>query len=212
MKIGIIVDGDAESQALVNLIKNITIEGVQIIRPIYVDIQPKASADQIAKKAHERIPFLRAKDVDKIIVMIDREDTNECVPTLRASLEEAFGKLECSDVSVIIKDRKMENWLIADIEAIQSFPGRFQVTNAFANRIKPNKADRIKDAEQLLNSIVVKKGPEYHKRRDALNIMAKQDAVRISCNSRSFRRLLRLLSHPLYLEQSKRPHPDCKSA
>ncbi len=209
MKIGIIVDGDAESQALFNLTQNISISGVQILRPIYTDIQPKASAEQIAKKALDRINFLLSKGADRIIVLIDREDAQDCPTDLKNGLECGFVKIGCGEISVVIKNRKFENWLVSDLDALRQMPRRFSLSKAFQNAINPNKADQIVDAEHLLNTIVTSRGPQYHKRKDAQNITAKQNPLRIACNSRSFRRFLHLLAHPKYSNQSKKPDNDC---
>ncbi len=210
MKIGIIVDGDAESQALFNLTQNINIGNTQIIKPIYADIQPKASFEQIAKKALKSIGFLRGKNADKIIVFIDREDSETCPTEIKNNLEEAFKTIANEEIEVVVKNRKFENWLCADVEALRKMPKRFSVTNAFENQVKNNKADSIKDAEKLLDTIIIPKESQYHKRKDAQNITAKQNILNIACNSRSFRRFLRLISHPSYLKQSKKPHNDCK--
>lgn len=209
MKIGIIVDGDAESQALFNLTQNINIENIQIIKPIYADIQPKASFEQIAKKALKSIGFLRGKNADKIIGFIDREDSEACPTEIRNKPEEAFKKIANEDICIVVKNRKFENWLCADIEALKKMPRRFSVTTAFENQVK-NKADSIKDAEKLLDTITIPKESRYHKRKDAQNITAKQNILNIACNSRSFRRFLRLISHPSYLEQSKKTVDECK--
>lgn len=209
MKIGIIVDGDAESQALFNLTQNIKVENTQIIKPIYADIQPKASFDQIAKKALKSIGLLRGKNADKIIVFIDREDLEICPTEIKNNLEEAFKKIANQEIDVVVKNRKFENWLCADIEALRKMPKRFSVTNAFEKQVK-KKADNIMDAEKLLDTITIPKESQYHKRKDAQNITAKQNILNIACNSRSFRRFLHLISHPSYLEQSKIPHNDRK--
>jgi hypothetical protein len=97
--------------------------------------------------------------------------------------------------------------MIADVAALEKMPNRFSVTQAFRGKIVPNKADSVEDAESLLKQISKKK--PYHKSSDNPKIAEKQDALQIGCNSRSFRRFLRLLQHPIYAEQSFKSHSDC---
>ena len=209
MKIGIIVDGDAESQALVNLVAQCSGAKTQIIKPVYADIQPKASYKQIAAKAVDRIDFLRSKNASKIVLLIDREDWDKCAVEIKKGLEDALKELGHDNVAVVVKERKFENWLIADLTALRSMPGRFVLTKAFENQVRLDRADGVVDAEKLLNSVVASRTPEYHKRRDAQAITSKQDLLRLACNSRSFRRFLRLLGHSVYAKQSKIPDKRC---
>lgn len=204
MKIGIVVDGDAESQALKLLTRRITISRCQIIDPIFARMQPKSTPDQIVRMARGKVDILLAKGVDQILVLIDREDNKECPGIFADRIKNAFARAGYGGVSVVVKDRCFENWLVADVDALEQLRRRFQVTTAFKNSIVPNKADNINAFEQL-NRIT--RGPSYHKRRDAAAITEKQDPVRVALNSRSFRRFLKLISHPNYRCQSK--YPSC---
>ena len=51
MKVGIVVDGDAESQALRLLTERFDIEDVQLLAPAYANMQPKSAPGQIAQSA-----------------------------------------------------------------------------------------------------------------------------------------------------------------
>lgn len=204
-RIGIVVDGSAESQALRGLTGRITISGMTLIGPIYADMQPKASAKQIAAAAAPKLKILTtAKRVEHTVVLIDREDRTECCGGWAKKLERAFGAIGYANVTVGIKNRQFENWLLADVDALKALHTLFKVTRTFERLVVPNKADHILDPTNELSKI--RKGNRsYHKRRDAQKITALQDPDKVARNSRSFRRFLRLLAHPRYAEQSKKP-------
>lgn len=205
MRIGIIVDGAAESQALKLLTRRIEIPEVELLDPIFSNMQPKSTPAQIARSAKAQVGVLvNARKADTIIVLIDREDRGECPPEFAEAIESAFKHLDCPNVKVAIKDKKFENWLVSDVTVFRRFAARYRVTGAFRSRVAPNKADSVRDAEELLNQICIGKEP-YHKRRDAAKITDAQAVLEIAKNSRSFRRFLRLLGHDEYLNQSKRP-------
>jgi hypothetical protein len=206
VKIGIIADGSAESQALRLLTRQIRIEGTQILDPIYADMQPTSTPRQIAKSAEEGIKYLKRKQAARVIVLVDREDLKGSPSDLATSLETAFREKGHSHICVVIKNRKFENWLIADPQAFKKMPARYKVTLAFEKAVVPDKADSVEDAEAHINRIVKGKD-KYHKRRDAVQITAKQDCLEIGQNSRSFRRFLRLVGHPDYEDQSCKSKP-----
>lgn len=203
MKIGIVVEGKAESQALKLLTRRIKIEGVQLLAPAYADMQPKSAPDQIAGKAIKQVNIRRARGADLILVLIDREDREECPPEFARQLEQAFKRLGYDDIRVVVKNRTFENWLIADINALKKLTGIFNVTKTFERTVSPNKADNVGDAKALVNKIAVKHG--YRKGRDDARITAVQEALEMARNSRSFRRFLHVVGHPQYLTQSKKP-------
>lgn len=203
MKIGIIVDGDAESQALKLLTQRINIPNVQILDPLYADIQPKSAPGQIAKSVKPKLDILIARRVNQVVVLIDREDQPKCPSELAKEIEDAFRKLGHLNVSIAIKNRCFENWLISDTQVFKKLSARYRLTDAFTKTVTPNKADLIENAADLLNKICI--GAEYHKRRDAAQITKLQDIYEVGKHSRSFRRFLRLVGHRNYKEQSKKP-------
>lgn len=202
MIVGVVCDGSAESQALEVVVKKINGYGTKFLKPLYADMQPKATEAQIAKKAEKAIGILRAKKADLIIVLLDFEDREGCPGEFSEMLANAFIKLGMNDVSVVIKMRTFENWLVADPEGIGAL-NNYKPTKAFVGAVAPNKADHV-DGEKLINSIIVGRR-EYHKRIDAINIAKRLDVSRASKNSRSFRRFLRLVNHEEYADQSKLP-------
>jgi len=203
LKIGIIVDGDAESQALKLLTRRVEIKDTQLLDPLYANMQPKDAPGQIARAAKRQIDILIAKGADKIIVLIDREDNRKCADEIAGEIETAFDRLGCANTTVVIKNRKFENWLIADVGVFRKLKARYKVTKSFETAVVPNKADSVADAEALLNQIVVK--VVYHKRRDAAQITGLQKVAEIGKNSRSFRRFLRVVGYSTYTNQSKNP-------
>lgn len=204
MRVGVLVDGDAESQALRNLTRRITIPGVQVTDPIYAPMQPTATPERIVADAKERLETLMAvRRVDKILVLIDHEHRTECPGDRAEALCKYFHAAGYPLVSVVVKNRKLENWLVSDTSVFRRARGRYKLTTSFVNSVEPNKADNVVDAEALLNSIVI--GCAYHKRKDAAQITALQNPATVALHSRSFRRLLRLLGQSSYQTQSRRP-------
>lgn len=204
MRVGVVVDGTAESQALRRLLPRIeTPQHIQILNPAYADMQPGAPARQLVRAAGPRIEMLEQRGAEVILVLLDRETQADCAPTLARTLREAFHDAGYGVCEVVVKDRQFENWLIADPDAFVGMPARFAMTNGFRNRVVPNKADNVVNPEDLINRIA--NGPRYHKRGDAVRLCERLDIDRAGQHSRSFRRLLRLVEHPSYQEQSKQP-------
>ncbi len=201
MKVGIVVDGDAESQALKLLTRKIKFDGLNIIDPVYANMQPKSTPAQIARSSLSTIKILLNKGAELVVVLIDREDRTECPGELAKIIEQSLLKVGQVKVKVVIKNVKFENWLVADLDAIKALRNRFNVTEKFINLIKPNKADNIQNAENTINEICIGK-QRYHKRDDPVKIMTKAKPENIAMNSRSFRRFLRVLNHPIYADQS----------
>lgn len=203
VRIGIVVDGDAESQALKLLTRRIQLKDVLLLDPRFSDMQPKSTPKQIARSAAGQIVILKKQKADRVVVLIDHEDREECAGDWAVSLETAFLALGYEDIRVAVKHRKLENWLISDVNVFRKLKARYRLTKSFERAVRPNKADSIADAERLINSIVVK--GEYHKRRDAAQITQHQEVGEVGQHSRSFRRFLRLIGHPDYADQSKKP-------
>jgi hypothetical protein len=202
MRVGIIVDGDAESMALRPLVGRISIQGVVVIPPVYSDLQPKTSARQIARAAQETVGILSARGADRVVVLIDKEDLQSC-PGGRADLiRSAFAALGMDFVSVVVKCRQFENWLLTDPEAFKRNPKRFRLTKEIRTIGRPDRADSVDDPVAAIDR-ACKDGRPYHKRHDAILLTANQRVTEVAAHSRSFRRFLRLLGHTSYLSQSR---------
>lgn len=207
MRVGIVVDGAAESQALRPLTRRVGVpNGSRILDPVYADLQPKATAAQIARSGLRVVNLQIQRGADFVVVLIDREDLHACPSKLAGDIRLEFAKQGVTSVEVVVKNRCFENWLIADPESLRTrLTARFSVTEGFRNRVSPNRADLVSDAESLLNSII--SGAEFHKLRDATRIAEVADPLRIASNSRSFRRFLRVVGCPHYVNQSALPMP-----
>jgi hypothetical protein len=93
-----------------------------------------------------------------------------------------------------------ENWLIADLKALKSFPGRYDITPAAERRIVASGADST-DAMKFMKQVTK---PSYEKTSDSQKILTVADPMSMATNSRSFRRLLRVLGSATYEDQSQR--------
>ncbi|NGP52128.1 DUF4276 family protein [Thioalkalivibrio sp. XN8] len=202
MTLGIVVDGRAESQAWAPLVDRLCATlGVTVCRPVYADMQPRATPPQVARAALSRIQLLRQRGAQRIVVLIDRDDSPICPGEFARDLEAALDNLG-SPASVVVKDQCFENWLVADPSAFRAMPSRFAVTQSFERSVAPNRADNA-DALRLINRITIRR--EYDKSSDAHALCKHAEPARMAANSRSFRRFLRLLGHPDFESQSRRP-------
>ncbi len=224
-KIGVITEGLAEQQALAFITEKITKANprVQVLRPRFAPCHPTASARQIAGAIRSKIEDLLKKDkVETVIVLLDFENPENkqrgdhpdgearlCPVKWRERLETVFHQAGFPQVSVVLKNRKFENWLIADVEAFKKMPKRFNLSKSFESQVVPNRADTVNDAESLINTIV--RGDKYSKNKDAQKLANEQDINRAACNSRSYRRFLRAVDFPDYAGQSGKPHADCSA-
>ncbi|QWV94885.1 DUF4276 family protein [Geomonas oryzisoli] len=203
MKIGIIVDGQAESQALRFIVDKIKIAGTQIVAPLYSDLQPRATPHQIVRSACGKIEILNAKNVDQIVLLIDLDDRRECHVAFADSINKAISDMKLPNITAVVKNKCFENWLIADHNGISKMVNRFKLSQAFINSVCKNKADNVLKAEELINSIANK--TKYKKGIDSVEMSKCVDPMNIALNSRSFRRFLRVIGHSKYSTQSKQP-------
>jgi hypothetical protein len=204
MKIGFVVDGVTEFASLPCIYTRLSnATGNQFLRPLKVDIQPKAPVGVIVRQSIRGVRQYAARDADRIILLLDREDRDECPGELAREIEAGLKGLGYTNASVVLKDRTFENWLIADIGAVRRCRGRFVVSNAMIGAVEPDKADRA-DALRLLKR-AVKHGDSYDKVKDGKALLDGALLENIALNSRSFRRLLRTIGAAAYVDQSLRP-------
>jgi hypothetical protein len=205
LKIGLIVDGEAEFRSLPRILSRISTTNT-LINPLYADIQPYASVPQIVGVIKKKLNILSAKRVELALILVDLENKPDCPGDWAGQIEQACIK-DCahsgiSRFAVVIKKTCYENWLIADTTAFDKSPKRFKFTDALRRSIEPDRADNV-DAQKVMQSIV--QGRAYDKVADAMRIMEKAEPLRIGENSRSFRRFLRVLETSEYKTQSKKP-------
>lgn len=204
MKIGVVVDGDAESQALKLILRKIEIPRRQLLGPAFARMHPDSPVRQIARRAIDQFKVLKSRGAERFIVLIDCETPERCPPEFAGSIARALDAKGWRNVDVVVKRLTFENWLIADVEALKEMKARWKVTKSFQQKVSPNKADNVSDPTAELNKIA-KKGLAYRKRKDGLLIAERQQPLRIAANSRSFRRFLRVAGHPDYESQSRKP-------
>lgn len=203
MRIGFLVDGQAEFRSLPRVFSRITTPHT-LLAPLYADIQPFAPAGQVIGAVRSKIPLLLSRRVDRAVVLIDRETRADCPSDLARLIEQGLAPLCARNgmgVVVVVKDTAFENWLISDPNAINQLAARFALTAAQREHIE-TRCDRI-DASAILKRAA--QGDSYDKVPDAVRLMARADPQRMAENSRSFRRLLRVIGDPQYVDQSRRP-------
>jgi hypothetical protein len=205
MRIGLIVDGQAEFHSLPLLLRRVETPHV-LIDTLLANMHPYAPIPQIIKAMTSRVTILSNKGANMIIALLDREERDVCpgawASEIAQAMRDAWMDRGVAIFSVVIKNSCYENWLVADTTAFDRMPRRFRLPAADIARIVPNKADSV-NAQLLLRSAAQKEA--YSKVVDAKKIMSIADPLEMAANSRSFRRLLRQLEHPRYVRQSRRP-------
>jgi len=203
MKIGFVVDGDSEYGSLPALYAQLQIAtGNQFLKPLKASLQPKAPTGAIARASLKRVLQLESRGAHQVVVLIDRENRDDCAPELAAAIRASLAASSPSSrVSVVVKDRTFENWLLADLDALRSQPQRFNVTRRTAREVSPDKADHVNAQDLISRSVVGGRG--YHKVKDSQRILDRARIERMAANSRSFRRLLAVTGHPSYSASSR---------
>lgn len=203
MTLAIIVDGEAEFYALPALLDKIEGDiGQPILRPYRANIQPYAPPGVIAKACKDRVQQALGRGADRIVVLLDRELRDDCPGDIASAVSSALCNIVPCQLFVVIKDRTFENWVIADVGALEAQPARFRDCHIVRNAVVPNRADAA-SAKQLLDRVV--RGRAYDKIADARRTLERADPQKMAEHSRSFRRLLRILGDPTYSAQSANP-------
>lgn len=157
-------------------------------------MQPHANPARIGLAASKKFPILLDRGADLIVILIDKENRQDCTVELVRSIErEASERLAKLDpearVQVVLKISCLENWLVADPEALRNLTGLFERIERVERQVE-NRADSL-NALELLKSCSRQKS--YDKPRGAVAICKKLDPQRAAANSRSFRKLLKTL-------------------
>ena len=197
-----IVEGRAEFAALPEIYPALSSEiDCVLLGPAFAPAHPTAPPNVIARACRGAIKVLEQKRADHIVVLLDLEDCPSCAGERAQLIERELSQLTGLRVSVVLKHRAFENWLIADVEAVRAISGRFVISKAAERKVSPNKADHV-DGYAWLSAA---SGRRYEKVDDARRILSRSSVGRIASNSRSFRRFMRVLDHPAYQLQSARP-------
>ncbi|MFL0276556.1 DUF4276 family protein [Mycobacterium sp. SMC-19] len=203
MRIALITEGASEFKALPQLFPQLQQKmprRSRIVRILRANITPDAPHPQVISSCRPALK-IASNIADMAIVLLDREQQQNCPGDIAAKLEERFKKAACIDIRVVLKDRKFENWLISDLVGLKSHPARFNYDNALSRRVHPDKADRI-DAERELKRI---SGGKYDKIPDGNRLCKTASVDRIAHNSRSFRHFLHLLNYEPYRTDCRTP-------
>ena len=177
--------------------------GHQVSKMLKVNLQPDGPVLAIVRCCKPTLTIASAKRASMYVLVVDREQlgvaagnrARAIAAALRASGAWPF------DITVVVKDRALENWLVADLEALRRQPRRFSVSASMVRRVEPDHADSV-DALALLKQAAV--GPHYDKKVDGARIAAHQHLEVAARHSRSLRHLLHVLNHPLYAVQCSR--------
>ena len=205
MRIGIVVDGDAELRSLPLLAPRLLIGSNSVGKVLLAQLHPHAPSGNVARIALKSVLILAARGHDKVIVLIDQDDCALC-PVARAGqialeLRDRIAGLCNVSIEVVVKTKSFESWLLSDPDALVALSGRFRLSAADVRAIAPNKVDQT-DASRLMRKVII---GGYDKVGDAARIMGRVDIGRSAKNSRSFRRFLRVIGDTRYSAQSARP-------
>jgi hypothetical protein len=205
LKTAVIVEGLGEYKGLPHLLRKLHERGKHShLAPVKIPITPNSPTPKIARECVKVMKVAAARGATRAVVLVDREQANCCPGRIASDLEgeitRQFGP--SLEVLVVVKDRMFENWLIADIQALRSQPGRYSIKKSFASKIEPDKADRC-DALKLLNSVTKK--DSFQKIDDAVRICERMDISSAAQNSRSFRHFLHVMGDPEFARQCKNP-------
>jgi len=206
VKIGLLVDDQGGQKAFNNIRQTLTTPPNQLVGVVHVNLHPLAQPGKIVHVASKKLDILRAKGAVRCILALNHETRPECPAAFSSNLQNLFHDRGHQDVSVVVKNWCLENWLVADIDALAAMKGHFDEKRiaSIKSAISPDKADNV-DALQLLKDAARKQA--YHKTNDPQRIMQHYDVLRAARNSRSLRRLLHLAGHQAYADQSRKPFP-----
>ncbi len=204
MKTGVISEGHAEFGALPLLRDQLLADtGASAIKFLRADFDPQAPDGRIVRACRAALRQLEGRQYDRAIVLLDRESrqtpSSSIADNLQTSFEKANFKIE---IRVVVKNRMFENWLVADLSALDLLPARFNVSNAMRLRVEPNRADSADGIQELKRAVI---GKSYSKVNDAKAILGKAKLPNLACHSRSFRCFLGRLDHPAFAAGSCSP-------
>jgi hypothetical protein len=205
VRIAIITEGVSEYRNLPQLYEQICAGSPhQVVQTLKINVSPDAPPPVVARESKSRLLVAARSGAQCAIVILDRENQTDCPGLIATQIEAALNRA-CGGailVRVVLKDRAFENWLIADLDALEAQPKRFKVAAAARRKVESNKAD-VLNGTALIKSVVV--GGHYDKVADSQRICARMDVLKAASHSRSFRHLLHVFQHPQYAHQCRRP-------
>lgn len=205
MRIATISEGQTEYACLPPLYAQIKAStGHILLNPTYARIPPDAPAQRVAKECVRALRVAAIQRPDLIVILLDREQVADSAGVIAQKIEKAISDIDTFSFSVrvVIKDRMFENWLIADLGALDAQPRRFSVSDSMRRQVQPNKADRVEALDFLKRA---SQNRQYDKVNDGKRTAAHVNVERAASHSRSFRHFLHVLEHPMYSTQCRRP-------
>lgn len=204
--VGLVVEGEAEVGAIPQLLRELIQNRViRLSAPAHFHGQPVQCAPNRFREfiRNKIVPLVRAamlKQVSLVVVLIDREDREQCpgafaqdmARTIVALMESRFQYDGMPRISVVCADRRLENWLVADPSGLCNHAYLAKDLSTAVG----NNADG-KDALTLLKG-AYRPGRAYHKRMDASRL-AKAVCVmkpEVRHRSKSLDKFLRELGVP----------------
>jgi hypothetical protein len=208
MKIGVLVEGQAEFRGLPLLLPRLG-SPHQVMPPLVCNIHPFASPAQMALAASKRFPILLAEGAEFIVILFDKETRSDCTIELVSAVEhEARKRLQefssIIELQVVLKVSMFENWLVSDPQAVGDIAGLFENVERMEKQVT-GRAYAV-DALGLLKACSRQR--IYDKVEGAVAICRRLDPVRAAENSRSFRKLLKVLEVP---QETPRPRRSSRS-
>ncbi len=193
--LGLVVEGASGASAVYVLLRN---ANLNLGSPLNFPGQPTdcSTARLVDLAILPRVRAAILKKFCKVIVVLDRENRNKCPGELAQEvrtqlvvrLRDGFNYRGNPPVEVVVADKMMENWLIADPQGISNHA---HITQNLSGAVR-NRADGL-NAIQILKR-AYSTGHQYHKTRDAPKL-AKHVRVlnpEVRRRSRSLDKLLRV--------------------
>lgn len=208
MRIGLIVDGDAEATALPSLFPALTeLTGHTFLSPRKAAMHPTTTPQRNARACADGMAFLARKGAEAIVILIDLEERARCPVDAARAIQGVLASRTNVSLSVVVKNPMFENWLVADVEAFGHHPARFQISKEDAHSVSFGNADDV-DAMAIIERSIrrAQARSTYQKVKDGHLLLSAANPTILAANSRSFRRFMRCIGHPDYLDQSRAPH------
>lgn len=144
--------------------------------------------------SEQLLPYIRTaalKKPDKILVVVDRENRQNCCAELAisalASFQEGLRAVNLSaDVAIVLSDKKFESIIMADYDLVDGMP-------ILSRKVSPNFGNSLdgKDPRSILKS-ALKPGAAYHKVRHGAQLASKMNFTpTVLARSRSLRKLVK---------------------
>ncbi|MFC5060605.1 DUF4276 family protein [Actinomycetospora atypica] len=187
-RVGIVTEGDGEVKGLPHLYAQLERSaGVQLLKPIKANIPPMAPPPLIARRIETGVRLAGARGADRVVVALDSEDPH-CCPGERSKIIRAeLARICATEVSVVLKHCKLENWLIADLAALETCSGLFP---NWANVTYPQGRADTADAYRMLSNATGRRD-HYTKIKHAERLLRNCNVQTMASNSRSFSKFLK---------------------